>query len=568
MNRLVRLAEWLAWLVPAAAVLYLVLRYGVNVPYWDQWDLIPSFVALADGSLRWSDLLAQHNEHRIFFPRLVMLALGVLTRWNVVAEMLLGVALAVANLLVLAALARPVLRLAGTAARLWAAFTVSVMVFSFTQWENWLWGWQIQWFLAVLAAISSVALATGSLRSARPWAHVSGAAAAAVVCQFSIASGAAVWVVAGLVLACHRDRRRILPVWVLGAVVVTGLYLIGYVRPPHHPSPLVVLDRPGTFLLYFTYYLSGPLGRTAMIGVAALVAFAGLAAIAFARHRREPELVVPWIAIAAFAGANAVLTGIGRVGFGADQGLSSRYVTIALLLSVTLVPLGILALRGWPWGRWSGLGVQVGAASLLTGLVIAGDVRGLRGFVDNNRQMTIARNCVLDVEAATDDCLKMLFPDPSTVRTRTTQLHRLHWSGFPAGDVWTTPDVSLTGPTGARSFHLYPEGGPFGWLDTATVERGGLTVTGWARHPRGNLGVLRRVLVVADGAIIGEAEVTGTRPDVAAHFGDPDLARTGWMLQIRDFPADGGERRLKAYLMFADDVLIPLAGEATISAKR
>jgi len=55
--------------IPAVLALYFVHKYGVSVPFWDEWNDVP----LLDASYRaippLSALFEQHNEHRIFLPR-------------------------------------------------------------------------------------------------------------------------------------------------------------------------------------------------------------------------------------------------------------------------------------------------------------------------------------------------------------------------------------------------------------------------------------------------------------------------------------------------------------------
>ncbi len=566
MDRLARVAYWSALMAPAAIVLCLVLSYGVNIPYADQWDFIGYLTLLESGRLRVADLFSLHNEHRMVFPKLVMLMLAHATGWNVIVEMLTSVALAVVTLLLLVNLARPVLDRAGRMGRIWAAFTISAMLFSLMQWENWLWGWQIQWFLAVLAAVATVAFATWSLESPHPWTHVSGAVVAAIVCQLCIASGAAIWVAAGPILGFHRERRRILPVWAATGTVVTALYLVGYERPPHHPSPLAILDHPVSFLIYLVNYLSGPLGPKAMIGLVATLAFIGLGAVAAVRHRREPELLMPWIALGAFAGANAVLTGIGRVGFGPEQALESRYVTISLLMSVAMIPLGMLALRAWPAGSRPSLRLTAGTsgAALLTIFAIAGDVRGLTGFGNFHGRMAAGRECALVVEDATDVCLRHLYPKAEVVRERMVVLRAYGWSGLPKDDPRSGPTLVLAGPGGKRTWNLEPNDEPGGRIDEASLAGGVLTVAGWAHHPRGNADITRRVVVVAGDTIVGEALVDMGRQDVANHFHNPGYLRTGWRLRQEGLSGLVGAQRLRAYLILRDGVIAPLGGETTV----
>ncbi len=564
MDRLARVAYWSALMAPAAIVLCLVLSYGVNIPYSDQWDFIRYLTLLQNGRLRVADLFSLHNEHWMVFPKLVMLALAGVTRWNVVAEMLAGVALAAASLMVVIALARPTLREMSDAGRLLASFTISAVLFSLAQWENWLWGWQIQWFLSVLAAISCLALATRSLRDPGSPIPVAAAAFAAVVCQFSIASGAALWIVASLVFAFHPRRWLILPLWLALAVAITALYVVGYHSPPGHPSPWVAFGQPLTLLHYVANYLSGPLGRHWIIGLGLGAAFVVLAAVALVRQRQGPDLVLPWIALGLYAAANAVLTGIGRVGFGAGQGFASRYVTIALLMPVALVPLGHLALRPGPGKGWTLLRrvAVAGGAIVLIVLVLKADRDSLDDLHATSLERTVARDCVLSIDEATDDCLRKLYPAPSLVREMTRQLRALAWSGFPATSEQPAGTVRLTSYDGVRAWRLRPADREVGWLDHAALDGDVLTVSGWARHPGGNRAAPRRVLVVAGDVLVGSAEVVLARPDVAAHFSDPDLVSSGWVLRREAFPRPDRPRRFKAYLVFDDDILVPMGGEA------
>src|SRR5580700_8412805 len=73
----------------AAFILFLVLHYGVNMPVEDDWDMVPLFQAISAHHLTFSQLWHQHNEHRIFFPLLVILANAYLTHWNTISETLI-----------------------------------------------------------------------------------------------------------------------------------------------------------------------------------------------------------------------------------------------------------------------------------------------------------------------------------------------------------------------------------------------------------------------------------------------------------------------------------------------
>lgn len=59
------------------AKLLLIDRFGSNVPFWDQWDseALYLYAPYLNGTLRFGDLFAPHNEHRILVTRVFNLAL-------------------------------------------------------------------------------------------------------------------------------------------------------------------------------------------------------------------------------------------------------------------------------------------------------------------------------------------------------------------------------------------------------------------------------------------------------------------------------------------------------------
>src|ERR1051325_5649941 len=76
-----------AIVTPASLVIFVILRFGVDVPYWDDWAFVSLLERIHAGKLSIRDLFAQHNEHRMIFPRLVKLGLTHFTGWNTFYEL-------------------------------------------------------------------------------------------------------------------------------------------------------------------------------------------------------------------------------------------------------------------------------------------------------------------------------------------------------------------------------------------------------------------------------------------------------------------------------------------------
>jgi hypothetical protein len=49
------------------------------------------------------------------------------------------------------------------------------------------------------------------------------------------------------------------------------------------------------------------------------------------------ELCLPWLLIGSYTLISGVITTVGRVGFGIEQSLSSRYITFSVYLIVALI---------------------------------------------------------------------------------------------------------------------------------------------------------------------------------------------------------------------------------------
>ena len=74
-DRLRLIFVWAVWQSPHGIVpLYTPLRR--NIPYMDDWEIIPIITGHIPVTLKWA--WAQHNEHRILIPKLI---LAFLFRW-------------------------------------------------------------------------------------------------------------------------------------------------------------------------------------------------------------------------------------------------------------------------------------------------------------------------------------------------------------------------------------------------------------------------------------------------------------------------------------------------------
>jgi hypothetical protein len=322
-----------AWLFPPLLLAAFLWRHGVDLPWFDQWELVPQLEKWSAGTLTVADLLTPQNEHRLFFPRALMVGMAALSHWNVRWELAATFLFAVGTFVVVA------LRLKRMGSP-WLWPLASLLIFSFTQKENWLWGWQLQITMSVLTGVWALERLS---RVDASTASVAAASALAVVSGYSFANGFALFPVGALVLwwVGRAQPVRLALLGVVGAAAV-ALYVHGFHQIEGHPSLAYSLHHPFVALYYLLAYLGSPLGF-GNSEASATVALAGTVALVWLlreRHRAGAREEVAFaLGLAGWAAASAALTAIGRAGFGAQQAVSSRYVTIATLYWLALLVL-------------------------------------------------------------------------------------------------------------------------------------------------------------------------------------------------------------------------------------
>jgi hypothetical protein len=150
-----------------------------------------------------------------------------------------------------------------------------------------------------------------------------------------------------LVLADSSNRsatRRLAIGWVIGFFASAALYLFHYHKPWWSPSPATALFHPLRAIAYFFGFLGAPLAlekgkAAAVVGLILICAFV-LSHVYLIKRRGDPALVrrmMVWLLIGWYSVLTAVMTTIGRVGFGVGQSQNTRYIGFSAYLIVGLI---------------------------------------------------------------------------------------------------------------------------------------------------------------------------------------------------------------------------------------
>ena len=543
-----------ASLLPVALITACIAHYGVNVPFADDWDL-SSFVSKAvHHKVQLRHLLQQHNEHRIFFLRLVVAAQAwLLPQWDLRTQMFLSVALCSLTAGNMFILIKKTLSLS-SGVRLAVGFCITVLLFSPVQYENWIWGFQCAFFVPPLCLSASWVVLTSNMRiSAKFWLS----ALLTTLAMFSFSSGVFGWLLSFPLFILADDaveRRKMIRwlVWWFGAGgVCLGAYLIGY-YPPAHFARILTGFHPFLYAEYALVFLGGGLFRTASDQATTLPFASGaaltilyLASLGYVYRRRHSNSLtrrsMPWAAFGAFAIGGAILCAIGRRPYmPATQALESRYTTVSLMLLVSLV--GLLVVIGgdlkivvrtrtgkiFPW--IAGAGMAVLAAGYAVSLPFSFEqMAKLRSYHLDGKAALQYSQALRDPGMAEAIMAATLYPSVEAIR----------------GFIKVLDGVNRFRPALIKSPRMRDDGASidgsrrnYGRLESIATAADQYSVSGWAilpeRHER------------ADGIVIAFRESSGAwialtmaaerseRPDINKALGDASLRNIGWRAS---FPA-------------------------------
>lgn len=209
--------------------LHFVLTFGVNVPFWDDWQLLDKARQIYLGQMDWWKLIvSKHNEHLIGTAFLVEAWQLLATGFDYKLQLVTGVLIQSLTFgLLTATLWRSIPESRRTS---WLVVS-SFIFFSLAQHKDLLWAFQTAWFLiSLFLAVSLICLRRAEQQEARKagrsgvWLSV--AVAAALLATFTSLHGILVWV-AGVVYlgGCQsfhvRESLRapLLRKWLVSAIL-------------------------------------------------------------------------------------------------------------------------------------------------------------------------------------------------------------------------------------------------------------------------------------------------------------------------------------------------------------
>jgi hypothetical protein len=435
-NKRLALFAAAAFIICGGFILFSIIHYGVNTPVLDEWDMVPLFQKVDSHSLSFSALWAQHSEHRILFPNIVLLTSAYITHWNIRVELLLCFVFSIITALMLYLLVLSKIKQKRLAVL--ASILIAAWLYSPIQYRNWLLGWQIEWLICVAGVVSSVFFLdrlNESKNNARKILFVA-AIASAMVGTYSLGDGMLIWPVGLCMLIFYKQTKKIIGTWAIASILAISAYYHNYHSPTTVPQASLFLHQPLNFIKYILGYIGGPISnqpRAAEVtGAVLILALLPLLYMVWLK-RSTLSKFVPWLGLIALGLASSVITGVARLGFGVSEASISRYTTFSLLyvigvtgLICTILDTGIIKRQM----ANKVIAMILGLAGLF---LLFSYAYGIHGFQDQSLWLKNVAYCTHQSKP-TNGCLLLTatYPqrDTKLVAKRLAYVKSKHWAGY------------------------------------------------------------------------------------------------------------------------------------------
>ena len=502
-----------------------------------------------------ANLFRHNNEHIVVIPKLIYAANYLATSGSNTGLIVYSLAAGIACTGLLLVLARETLR--DTPWRLMlCALLFPLVMFSAKLTHSYFLGMSgAIWLTADLFVIvSAAALARAVATESAPWLLVSLFAGVLGVLAYSTA----IYMLIVLVLFCVAKllrpklpgpaSRPLLLGTLAAALLVLGLGLAFRNAPQAKPDFAFDLPKLVEFVLI---YLGNALATGPLRLVAGLVIVgAGIASIwRLAAERRITETLL-WVILFFFAPFNALMTGIGRLGYGVKIAATSRYQSVTAITLIATIVLVLAALPKSASSRREVLWRNVAFGALLVcAFLIAIDRSYVANYTARNERKVVAEIAMRQgIEG--NQHLKAVTPAFTQLKRSIPALRAVQHAPFH----WQSRCEERLGQ------HLATQAGPAaGRLETISaykMSRGGgraLELSGWAERD----GVAAECILLVDsaGTAIGAGALVTRRPDVEQGAAR-SLGLVGWK-GVASVPASSP---VCAYALFpGESEPVPLA---------
>ena len=201
--------------------------FGVNILYLDEWSFVPLVKEAQTHGISFDMLFKQHNEHRVFFPRLFYLAMLPVSQMNSKLFMFMNMIMLFIVFSCFYLIAKKQFSFSLSKIPVWIII-IPLFVFNFRQSQNLLWAFQIAFYMVLTFAVLSLFFVEKAYSVSIPYlkpVYLFLAVLFAIIATYSSAMGAMVWIAGGVLLQIknnYKNGKQIQPWLIILSWIIIG----------------------------------------------------------------------------------------------------------------------------------------------------------------------------------------------------------------------------------------------------------------------------------------------------------------------------------------------------------
>ena len=414
------------YIMPVILAFFYIYLFSVNVPFWDEWELVPYFDKFYSRNLTWSDLFAQHSDHIIFFPRILILIIGILSKYNTVIEIYFTMGFFLLSLIIIFLIIKNQCNI--NPVSFWL-IPLPYLIFSWRQYELFLTGFNIQFLMVYFFTITGF-YSIYLCQKQYSIIYFISALISGTVASFSGTMGLFIWP-AGFIQLMLLSNRKVYPVfWSITGILEWTVFLLNYKKPDNSSDIFYFSHRIPEFLNYFLTCLGTSLfwdKSTALIWAVIFFILLSLCIFLICKYKRLNENSF-WVAMLIFSFLTVLSISAGRLNSGIEQAFTPRY-TVFSLMAVTALYCMFLDLLHYSKKNFIKILTVFLFLIIFAGLPCSYGL-GLKAGMLNKKDRTRMTHLLLTYETQSDDTLKILYAPDGVVRQRAEILKKWGWSVF------------------------------------------------------------------------------------------------------------------------------------------
>jgi len=336
------------WLLPVLFSLIIICILGVNVIYWDEWELIKLYEVIEkNGIFNFNTLKQfslQHNEHIMFFSKIILLISYKISHFNsVIAMILTQMMLIILYFIYIKYIynIQNTILICDNILKNIFILIIGIACFNYIQWNNLTWGFQFAFYMTIFCSVICLYnfhmyYNTGYIR----FCFIS--LLFGIISSFSCLHGIIVWpVIIILMIFCLLNGQKIIikngiP-FVITGIICFIVYFKDWKHISHHPEFSYNLIK---ILKYLFSSLGGMFtgiysSISILLGIL-LITFIIYLLIDNFRRGIINEALFP-IGLIGYGCASLLTIAVGRAGFGLETSISSRYMSFSILVCIGCV---------------------------------------------------------------------------------------------------------------------------------------------------------------------------------------------------------------------------------------